>query len=64
VTGGEMIDAKDTGAGEMRGSGIRGGTSLQLAAGDVLTIPQGVPHWFKTVNTPFRYFVVKSVTAP
>ena len=64
VTGGEVLDAKDIGAGEIRGSGIRGGTSLQLAAGDVLTIPHGVPHWFKTVATPFRYFVVKSVTAP
>jgi glc operon protein GlcG len=64
VTGGELLDAKDTAPGEVRGSGIRGGSTLQLAAGDVLTIPHGVPHWFKTVDAPFRYFVVKSVTAP
>jgi quercetin dioxygenase-like cupin family protein len=64
VTGGELLDAKDVAPGEVRGSGIRGGSTLQLAAGDVLTIPHGVPHWFKSVDAPFRYFVVKSVTAP
>lgn len=64
VTGGELLDAKDVAPGEVRGSGIRGGTTLRLSAGDVLTIPHGVPHWFKTVDTPFRYFVVKSVSAP
>lgn len=64
VTGGELLDAKDVAPGEVRGSGIRGGSTLQLAAGDVLTIPHGVPHWFKRVDAPFRYFVVKSLTAP
>ena len=34
-------------------------TILQNRA--VLTIPRGVPHWFKAVKTPFRYYVVKSV---
>jgi hypothetical protein len=27
----------------------------------VLTIPRGVPHWFKSVDAPFRYYVIKSV---
>ena len=26
----------------------------QISKGDVLTIPEGVPHWFKVVETPFR----------
>jgi glc operon protein GlcG len=31
----------------------------QLATGDVLAIPSGVPHQFVDVSDPFRYFVVK-----
>jgi glc operon protein GlcG len=59
VTGGKMIDSKTTGAGEVRGSGIEGGETRQLSKGDVLIIPAGVPHWFKEVQGPFHYFVVK-----
>ena len=59
VTGGTIAGARDTAAGETRGTGIEGGTTRQLAAGDVITIPAGVPHWFKVVNGRFRYFVVK-----
>ena len=41
-------------------SAIEGGDELRLAKGDVMTIPNGVPHWFKGVHTPFRYYVIKS----
>jgi glc operon protein GlcG len=61
IVGGEILDAKETAPNEIRGSAIRGGETRELATGDVLTIPRGVPHWFKTVKTPFRYYVVKSV---
>ena len=53
VTGGELVDGKQTSPNEIRGSAIRGG--------DVLTIPRGVPHWFRSVAAPFHYYVVKSV---
>jgi mannose-6-phosphate isomerase-like protein (cupin superfamily) len=59
VTGGKMIDGKSTAPGEVRGSGIEGGDTRQLSKGDVLIIPAGVPHWFKEVQGPFHYFVVK-----
>ena len=59
VTGGKMIDSKSTAPGEVRGSGIEGGDTRQLSKGDVLIIPAGVPHWFKEVQGPFHYFVVK-----
>ena len=62
VTGGELIDPSPLSAGEVRGSGIRGGTDLHVVKGDVVTIPHGVPHWFRDVRKPFRYFVVKSTT--
>jgi glc operon protein GlcG len=61
VVGGEIVDRKETAPNEIRGSSIRGGDTHELAPGDVLTIPRGVPHWFKHVTAPFRYYVVKSV---
>jgi len=61
VTGGELLDPKETAPGEIRGSAIRGGSEQVIAQGDVLTIEHGVPHWFKIVETPFRYYVIKSV---
>ena len=60
VTGGEVLEPRSLSATEQRGSSLRAGTSQQLAAGDVVTIPRGVPHWFKTVTTPFHYLVIKS----
>jgi quercetin dioxygenase-like cupin family protein len=59
VTGGTAIDLKSTGPEELRGSGIRGGQTRQLKPGDVLIIPNGIPHWFKEVSAPFLYYVVK-----
>jgi glc operon protein GlcG len=60
VTGGELIAPRDISPAEIRGSGIQGGDSRTLARGDVVTIPRGVPHWFRQVKTPFTYLVVKS----
>jgi uncharacterized protein GlcG (DUF336 family) len=62
VTGGELVDARSVAGNEVRGVAIRGGTEYRLAKGDVITIPHGVPHWFKHVDVPFRYYVIKSVT--
>jgi glc operon protein GlcG len=60
VTGGELIDPRNLSPTELRGSGIRGGDARALARGDVVTIPRGVPHWFRQVKAPFTYLVVKS----
>jgi mannose-6-phosphate isomerase-like protein (cupin superfamily) len=59
VTGGIALDVMPTGPEELRGSGIRGGDSRRLEAGDVVVIPNGTPHWFKEVESPFLYYVVK-----
>lgn len=59
VTGGTMIDGKPTAADEIRGREITGGETRHLVAGDAMIIPNGVPHWFKEVQAPFLYFVVK-----
>lgn len=59
VTGGEAVDAKGIGPEEVRGSSIRGGAERPIVKGDVIIIPNGVPHWFKDVPGPLNYYVVK-----
>jgi len=59
VTGGTMVGGKQTAAGQHRGTDIQGGQTQKLKKGDVVTIPAGVPHWFKEVKAPFLYYVVK-----
>jgi glc operon protein GlcG len=60
VTGGTMVDAKTTSPGQVRGTGITGGTTHMLSKGDVIVIPKGTPHWFKEVPALVVYFVVKA----
>ena len=59
VTGGTPVDVKAVGPEELRGSAINGGEPRELVKGDVVVIPNGVPHWFKEVKAPFLYYVVK-----
>jgi glc operon protein GlcG len=59
VTGGTPVDVKSIGSEELRGSAIHGGETRELVKGDVVVIPNGVPHWFKEVKAPFLYYVVK-----
>lgn len=59
VTGGTVIDAKKIEPEEIRGRKSDGGESRIVAKGDVIVIPNGTPHWFKEVNGPIDYYVVK-----
>ena len=59
VTGGELRDAREVAPGELRADAVDGGTTHQLAEGDVLVIPAGVPHQFVDVSDPFLYLVTK-----
>jgi len=59
ITGGEAIDAKTTAPDELRGQSIRNGQTRQIAKGDVIVVPNGVPHQFAQVTDPFLYYVVK-----
>jgi mannose-6-phosphate isomerase-like protein (cupin superfamily) len=62
ITGGTMIGGKEASSGEWRGTDIQGGDAHSLVQGDVIVIPAGTPHWFKTVPTAIHYFVVKVKT--
>ena len=59
VTGGTAVEVKTIAPHELRGSFIQGGETRLLSPGDVVIIPNGVPHWFKEVTSPFNYYVVK-----
>jgi uncharacterized protein GlcG (DUF336 family) len=63
VTGGTVVGGATTAMDEIRGAAITGGDTRRLAKGDVVVVPNGVPHWFKQVDGPLLYYVVK-VTAP
>jgi len=59
VTGGTAIGPRATGPDEMRAKTIEGGDERHLMKGDVMIIPNGVPHWFKAIDGTFLYYVVK-----
>lgn len=59
VTGGTVPAAKTIGPDEIRGPAIEGGETRVLRKGDVLIVPNGTPHWFRDVQGPFLYYVVK-----
>ena len=59
VTGGSAVGLKSIGPEEFRGTDIQGGETRELGVGDVVVIPNGIPHWFKRVDAPFLYYVVK-----
>jgi len=59
VTGGTAIETKEIAPNEIRGSGIDGGETRRLSKGDVIIVPNGVPHWFKEVGGTFLYYTIK-----
>ena len=59
VTGGKAIDAKETAPNELRGTKIEGGQEHQITKGEVIIIPNGVPHQFTAVTGELHYFVCK-----
>jgi quercetin dioxygenase-like cupin family protein len=62
VTGGKMIGGKQqTNPAQWLGTDIQGGESHHLTKGDVVTIPAGMPHWFKEVPKSVTYYVVKVI---
>jgi len=59
VTGGTVTGSREIGPGEIRGTSIEGGETRRLSRGDVIIVPRGTPHWFREVQGPLTYYVVK-----
>jgi mannose-6-phosphate isomerase-like protein (cupin superfamily) len=51
VTGGTLVNARQTAPGQTRAASVEGGTTYHLTKGDVITVPAKTPHWFKDVPT-------------
>ena len=58
-TGGAVEAGETVAPSEIRGAAIRGGEARTLRPGDVMVVPNGVPHRFTAVSAPFLYYVVK-----
>jgi uncharacterized RmlC-like cupin family protein len=60
LTGGKLVNATTASAGEMRGSGVEGGSETILHQGDFVHIPANVPHQLLIADgQDFYYFVIK-----
>jgi len=58
VTGGAIENPRTEKPGEIRGSGIKGGEKRTLRPGDIVRIPNSLPHQVQ-VQKDFTYFVIK-----
>ena len=62
VTGGTVAGQKEVRANQLTGTDIQGGQTHQLKKGDFISIPAGIPHWFKDVpSSGITYYMVKVV---
>jgi mannose-6-phosphate isomerase-like protein (cupin superfamily) len=62
VTGGTVVGQKELRANQLTGTDIQSGETHQLKKGDFITIPAGIPHWFKDVpSSGVTYYMVKVV---
>jgi mannose-6-phosphate isomerase-like protein (cupin superfamily) len=60
LVGGKIVEGKPTGAGEIRGKSIEGGTPYPIHGGDVLYIPANTVHQFQVEpGKSFTAMVVK-----
>jgi mannose-6-phosphate isomerase-like protein (cupin superfamily) len=63
--GGRIEHNHETAPSEWRGGEIIGGTKRELATGDLLLIPAGVPHQIVVpVGGTFTYFAIKTLAQP
>lgn len=61
VAGGTMVDGAVSRPGQWLGKDITGGVEHRLVKGDMILVPAGTPHWFKSVSPQVTYYVVKIV---
>jgi uncharacterized protein GlcG (DUF336 family) len=60
VTGGTIVEPKTVAEDEVRGKEIQGGETRVIKPGDVVIVPANTPHWFKAIQGPVLYYVVKA----
>ncbi len=61
ITGGTLVDPKQTAPNQTRAASVQGGESHHLTKGDVITIPAKTPHWFKEVpSKTIAYYAINT----
>jgi mannose-6-phosphate isomerase-like protein (cupin superfamily) len=61
VTGGTMVNPRQTAPDQTRAASVNGGETHHLTKGDVITIPAKTPHWFKDVPTQtIAYYAINT----
>jgi mannose-6-phosphate isomerase-like protein (cupin superfamily) len=58
VMGGSFVGQHEISPGELRGTSIANGRTVQLRKGDVVVVPAGTPHWFREVRPQITYYSV------
>jgi len=65
VTGGTINEERSSGMSpntkspNFAGTGIEGGVSRKISAGDVIVIPGNVPHWWSSLDSDIRYLIFR-----
>jgi mannose-6-phosphate isomerase-like protein (cupin superfamily) len=60
ITGGKVVNGKESGAGEVRGDGVSGGKTQTIHAGEMIRIePQTAHQMLLAPGTTIKYFAVK-----
>ena len=61
VTGGTLVNPRNTDPGQIRAKDVQGGQVRHLTKGDVITVPAKTPHWFKDVSTQtIAYYAINT----
>ena len=61
ITDGSIVNATENDPGEVRGTGIDGGSARSISAGDVVHIPAGIPHHVLVEDgNEITYFIFKA----
>jgi hypothetical protein len=58
--GGTAVNSKERTPGEWLGDSLQGGNSVVMHAGDVVTIPAGMPHQMIVSSPVMHYIVIKT----
>ena len=64
LTGGTVAGGHLTSPGEHRGGTISGGTPQHVAAGDLVTIPAGVPHQYQLAPSDSVHYLTIKIRQP
>ncbi|MHB9133798.1 MAG: cupin domain-containing protein [Armatimonadota bacterium] len=61
--GGTLVNPTSPRPGQHRGTGLDGATHHHMTAGDLIIIPEGVPHMVDTRNSRMVFLIIKHDTA-